>query len=374
MKAGKHYVLYGHGGSYNHGAEALARTTIALLRRRSPGCRITLSTHFAEQDREFGLDADELVERAAGAAPAGGGARAVAPPAGYSAYEEIYAPTIGKIGPGSVCLHTGGDNYCYKNWQRWAAIHCAALARGAASVLWSCSVDPEMADAEMLGALRSHHLITAREESTYNFLVGAGLANVVRVSDIAFSLVPEPVAPEDFELDNYVTVNASPLVFRRNPRALPAYQALLDFILSETDMGVALVPHVVQPVDDDREALRALDDRGSGCVRLVPGNLSAGQLKTIIGKSRLCVAARTHAAIAAYSSCVPALAVSYSPKSRGIADDVQMGGYVADVGGITGGTELADAFRAMLEERDALAARLERLMPAYIGNCAGEKA
>ena len=101
--------------------EALTRTTIKLLRQVSPKCRITLSTHFVNQDKEFALPADEFIERNQN----GGNT------------EEIYASTINKIINDTICLHIGGDNYCYNNWQRWAVIHYTAIERGAKSILWS---------------------------------------------------------------------------------------------------------------------------------------------------------------------------------------------------------------------------------------------
>jgi polysaccharide pyruvyl transferase WcaK-like protein len=345
----KHYLIYGHGGSYNHGAEALARTTIALLREISPGCKITLSTHFADQDREFALLADEYIERS---------------PSGNTT-AEIYAPTIEKMTPDTICIHIGGDNYCYKNWQRWAVIHYAALNVGARSILWSCSIDCEMLDDEMLVALRSHHLITARESITYDALTANGLANVVQVSDIAFTLEPEQV---DFELENYVVLNVSPLIVKRNPVVLQAYQSLLDYILVETDMNIALVPHVVQPVDNDYDALRSLNYRNPARVKLASDKLSAGQYKTIIGKARFCVAARTHAAIAAYSSNVPTLAVGYSAKSVGIAGDLGMGEYVVEAGRIASPLELLSAFKAIMGNESSIRMQLEKQMPRYVKN------
>ena len=59
----KHYLFYGHGGAYNHGAEASLICGIKLLRALSPGCRITVSSHFPKQDIEFKLPADEIVGR-----------------------------------------------------------------------------------------------------------------------------------------------------------------------------------------------------------------------------------------------------------------------------------------------------------------------
>jgi polysaccharide pyruvyl transferase WcaK-like protein len=343
----KRYLIYGHGGSYNHGAEALARTTMTLLRKQTPGCWIALSTHFAEQDREFHLPADEFLERDMSG----------------STNAETYAPTIGAIAPDAVCLHIGGDNYCYRNWQRWSLIHYAALARGAKSVLWSCSIDPQAIDGEMLDALRTHDLITVREGVTFNALAGLGLTNVRQVSDIAFSLEAEPV---DFRLDNYVVLNISPITIKYNAALHAAYQALVDFIAGETDMNIALVPHVLQQADNDYDALRGLDARNPSRVRLVSGKLSAGQYKSIIGNGRFCVAARTHAAIAAYSSCVPTLAVSYSAKSRGIAADLYMSRHVVDIGRAADVLELKNKFIELTDKEQEIKSRLADEMPRYI--------
>jgi polysaccharide pyruvyl transferase WcaK-like protein len=325
-----------------------------LLRQQTPDCRITLSTHFAEQDREFDLWADEFIERNEEG----------------DTYGDIYAPTVDKITGDSICLHVGGDNYCYKNWRRWAVIHCAALERGAKSILWSCSVDPQMLDSEMLAVLRTHHCITAREGETYRCLTDNGMTNVIKVSDVAFMLESKPV---DFKFDNYVTINVSPLVIKRNFRMQTAYQSLIDYILDETNMNIALVPHVVQPVDNDYDALRLFDTHCSERVRLVSDKLSAGQYKTIIGKSRFCVAARTHVAVAAYSSCVPTLAVSYSVKSRGLANDLHMSNYVAGIEEISDGTELATAFRSLVRDQKTISSRLRRQMPSYIKESINER-
>jgi polysaccharide pyruvyl transferase WcaK-like protein len=57
-------------------------------------------------------------------------------------------------------------------------------------------------------------------------------------------------------------------------------------------------------------------------VRLLPGGLSAGQLKGAIARCRFFVGARTHSTIAAFSSGVPTIAIGYSQKARGICRDL----------------------------------------------------
>ena len=59
----KHYLLYGYGGACNHGSEAAIKGEISFLRNISPGCRITLSTHYPEYDYKFGVEADEIIGR-----------------------------------------------------------------------------------------------------------------------------------------------------------------------------------------------------------------------------------------------------------------------------------------------------------------------
>lgn len=337
----KHFLLYGHGGAYNHGSEAAVRCTIKLLREKSPGCFITLSSHFPEQDRQFIIDADEIIGRDLGG----------------STNEEIYAETIARITPETTCLSVGGDNYCYPNWQRYAAIHYAALERGAKSILWSCSIEPSMLDEEMLAALRTHHLLTVREDASFSALKERGLDNIVRVSDIAFALEPKKT---ELPPQPYVALNLSPLVLRRNPAVLEAYQQLVNEITEKTEWNIAFVPHVEMPTDNDSEALAQLNGPTERIYR-IPSGLTAAEYKYIIAHAELLVATRTHATIAAWSSGVPTIAVGYSSKARGIAADVGQEQWVLDAEKLNGGM-LCEVFWEFREdeasERKLLAKQL----------------
>lgn len=326
----KHYLLYAHGGAYNHGSEASVKCDIALLRKVSPGCKITLSSHFPEQDRQFDITADKIIGRNMSG----------------KTYEEMYADTISCITPETICLSVGGDVYCYPNWQRYAAIHKAALNIGAKSILWSCSLEPSMLDEEMLGVLRSHHVIAARECFTANMLKEHGFTNVVLMADVAFML--EPMKTE-LPKGQYVVMNLSPLVIRKNPAVLIAYQGLIDEIIAKTDMNIALVPHVEVSVDNDCDALAQLNGPENRIFR-IPAGLSAAEYKYIISKAEFCVAARTHATIAAWSSSVPTIAVGYSAKSRGIAGDLGQEQYVVDINSIENNI-LCSAFDRLVSEK-----------------------
>lgn len=339
-----HYLLYAHGGAYNHGSEASVKCDIEFLRRISPDCRITLSSHFPDQDKEFEIDADEIIGRNMDG----------------KTNEEIYAETINCITPDTICLSVGGDNYCYPNWQRYATVHYAAIKRGAKSILWSCSLEPSMIDNEMLEVLRTHHLIAVRESLTYDALKECGLTNVVQTADIAFLLKSQPTA---LPKGNYVVINLSPLVIRKNPNVLKAFQQLVNQILDDTDLNIAFIPHVEVSVDNDYEALSMLEGDENRIFR-IPTGLSAAQYKYIIGNADFCVAARTHVTIAAWSSFVPTIAVGYSTKARGIAKDLGQSEYVVDAYELNG-EKLCEMFFTLFKN----CKNVKSLLKIKVKNC-----
>jgi polysaccharide pyruvyl transferase WcaK-like protein len=95
---------------------------------------------------------------------------------------------------------------------------------------------------------------------------------------------------------------------------------------------------------------------------------TAPELKYIISKCDFFVGTRTHATIAAYSSCVPTLVVGYSVKARGIARDLfgTEEGYVLPVQGLKEPRELTAAFCRRMEQEAADRKHLTQLMPGYL--------
>ena len=79
------------------------------------------------------------------------------------------------------------------------------------------------------------------------------------------------------------------------------------------------------------------------------------------------IGARTHATIAAYSSCVPTLVVGYSVKARGIARDLfgTEDKYVLPVQKLARREELIEAFEWLKAEEITMAQHLQNIMPAY---------
>ena len=96
------------------------------------------------------------------------------------------------------------------------------------------------------------------------------------------------------------------------------------------------------------------------------------QLKDIISHCEAFVGARTHATIAAYSTCVPTLVVGYSVKARGIAKDLfgTDENYVLPVQGLKEETDLWNSFQWVYQRRDDIQKHLQEMMPDYIGQAA----
>jgi len=365
---GRQFLIYGHGGCYNHGGEALALCGIQALRARYPGCHIIVSSHNPDNDYEFKLPADEIVGRDETYLPFESGTN-------YSIEnnDKIYKSTIERITSDTVCIHLGGDNYCYSNWKRYANIHYRALEKGAKSILWSCSVDPDTIDSDMLEALGTHHLITAREGITYQALTKLGIRQVVKVSDIAFRLIPSAIP---FDVDNYVSLTFGPLAERKESSsgmALNSFQRLVDYILAKTDMNIALVPHVICKVDSDLDWMSLINTHGSSRIRLVSRHYNAAQLKHIIAGARFSVTLRTHASIAAYSSYVPTLVVGYSMKSTGIAQDLGLSEYVLQMKDIRDDTDIMNKFKKLVANEKIVRKQLSEIMPQYIQNAINEE-
>ena len=326
----KKFLLYGYGGAYNHGAEAIVRTTVPLLRQL--GGPILLSTHFPEQDREFGVDklVDKLIPADLSLVPQERAAATLDERESWA--RQIYHDALSEIDENTVCIGIGGDNYCYPNWHRQAIFHKAANTRGATSILWGCSIQPESIDCRMEQMLRQHDHIYTRESETYRALLTHGITHLSLQSDPAFTLPAQPVPlPEGFCPGRTAAINLSPLVLRRQDGLMAHFLQTAHQLLQHTQ-ALLLLPHVTMPSDNDQAALTALmeqltpEEQLRVCRPNTP--LNAAQLKYLIAQCELLVCTRTHASIAGYSSGVPTLVVGYSVKSLGIARDLHMENWV----------------------------------------------
>ena len=374
--------LYSHGGSKNHGCEAILRTTISLLSQN----HIAVYSFRPKEDREYCVDNYcRLLDRqemkpnklSVGFLFAYFRLRFKQDESAIIRYYEklIYS----RIPANSIALSIGGDNYCYSDVWMHMENRAFLEKRGHKTVLWGCSVEPSLIDTRMRKDLSRYDLITARESITYAALRKIN-SNVVLAPDPAFTLRKQPGNyPEGLGSKPYIGINVSPLIQsleKGGNITMENYRALVAHILETTDRDIALIPHVVWDHNDDRIPLGQLYEefRDTGRVFMVEDQ-NCMQLKDIISGCEFFVGARTHATIAAYSTCVPTLVVGYSVKARGIARDLfgSEEGYVLPVQQLRNSGELTDAFHGLYSRKEEIREYLSNMMPDYIAGIEAAK-
>lgn len=368
-------VMYAHGGSGNHGCEAIIRATVGMM----PNQTISLLSRKTYDDEKYGISSICNVlpheEQPSKASLSFLYAYALLKLRhNYFRLDQlVYKKPFEVLKKGDVALSVGGDNYCYADYKSYILMHDMAIKRKAKTVLWGCSVEPELVQAPEIAAdLARYDLITARETISYEALKKVN-PNTVLVSDPAFTLqrVDLPL-PKGWQEGNMIGINASPMVLSNasdGTLAFDAYCCLIETILQTTNCGIALIPHVVWAENDDRKLLQELYDRfkRSGRVILID-DCNCMELKGYIARCRMFVGARTHATIAAYSTGVPTLVLGYSVKSRGIARDLfgTEENYVLPVQGLANVKELAKGFWWIMEHENSIREHLKSILPEYI--------
>lgn len=381
----KKVMLYQHAGSYNHGCEALATTVSSEIMRVMPDGEVYLCSHDAKEDREFSFPyVRDIVNNRRWLR------RWTLPWFFYQVDKrtvnckwlqekiEIDRPCIRLAKDMDVCVAIGGDNYCYNKGKLYWPTERVIKRMGKKMMLWGCSVEPDELPGELAEHLSLFDAITVRESISYEAFVKCGLGDKAHlVADPAFLLEPDEVLlPEGFEEGKLVGINLSPMILNyteEREKVVESIYALVDHILGTTDMNVLLVPHVRLAVTDDMDTLRPIYEkyRESGRVLLLDDySLSCRQLKGYISKCRFFIGARTHSIIAAYSTCVPALALGYSVKAKGIAKDIfgTEENLVLPVQTFNDPASTVRGFNYLMEHEDEIRQKLEDVMPEYKEN------
>lgn len=378
-------LMYAHGGSGNHGCEAIVSSLCALLSKKGVDREhITVLSNSLEEDHAYGLDRKCRVvqEKSVNSSVFTHSylyAKRALSKDDLLYLRHRYADAFDRHY--ALAVSIGGDNYCYPSMvPDLIRGNLLWKERGAKTLLAGCSIEPELLEGSfshaLIDDLKRYDVITARETETYNALLGAGLTNVLKYPDPAFSLEETRESlPDGFIVGNTLGLNLSEMALNEGTDSVFAsVQGLLDFVLKETDMNICLIPHVVWDNNDDRKPLNKLNESyaGTGRVFILPDN-SASVQKGYISRLRFFVGARTHSVVAAYSTGVPALALGYSVKARALARDVfgNDGDYVIPVQGISGRDMLVDAFKKLMDREQGVRAYLSDFMPDYIKMSAG---
>ena len=368
-------LLYPHGGSGNHGCEALVRGTCKVLGAKRENTY--LFSMEIKQDEDVNLEKicqlksqNQRIQRASiGYLKALVQNKILKDQDAYDrlSFREIFDLTD----KNTIALSIGGDNYCYGRPGHIYFMNKYIRQKGAKNILWGCSVEPTEIDEEMKQDLKGYDMIVARESITYNALKQIN-PNTILYPDVAFQLDTIKLElPAIFEENNTVGINVSPLILEREENqgiTLENYVKLISGILENTDMKIALIPHVCWKNNDDRKPLNILYDKFKDTGRVVMiDEHNCMEQKGFIARCRFFIGARTHATIAAYSSCVPTLVVGYSVKAKGIATDLfgTYDNYVIPVQSLQKEDDLWNGFLWMMKNEKEIKHHLDNVIPNY---------
>lgn len=365
-------VLYYHAGAANHGCEAIVRATKKIINRE-----ISLFSSFPDEDVYYHLDEIvDLHEDTELPVKRNSIKYLFAAMEHHIKHDDIrfvamqHKNFFDFIEKGDICLSIGGDNYCYKGKEILGYYNRKLHQKGAKTVLWGCSFEPGDMTPEVAKDIALYDLIVAREKISYEVLKQEN-PNTILLPDPAFQLDSEELPlPKGFLVGHTIGINLSPLVsnYGNGSLIVENYRELIKYILEETKDNIALIPHVVKKGNDDRTVLGQLFEEfaRSGRVFLIE-DCNCMQLKGYISRCRMFIGARTHATIAAYSTCVPTLVAGYSVKAVGIAREIfgTEEHYVLPVQSFSSKYDLRSGFEWMLYNESQIKKHLNSFIPAY---------
>ena len=365
-------VLYSHGGSGNHGCEAIVRGTYNVLH----GEIDELYSYNPEEDTEFGLNKLIRVKNHKSKYGKFALKRIIASVLIRIFNNDEYAEKItydalfNNLKKGDIALSIGGDNYCYSSYKEYAIMNKYLNKKGVKTVLWECSVEPTLIDDKMKMDLKKYSLIVARESISYNALKKVN-SNVIFSPDPAFTMKMEKIDDyKSFFENEVIGINVSPLVIKysnNNSIVMENVCDLIDYILNKTNYCIALIPHVCWQNSNDSKVLSGIYEHyKTDRIILIP-EMSAQKTKYIISRCSLFIGARTHATIAAYSSNVPTLVLGYSVKAKGIAKDLfgTYENYVIPTQELKDSDDLKKAFMWLNQNKNEIKNHLLEFIPKY---------
>lgn len=351
-----HFLLIGNGPYQNRGCEAIVRGTVKLI-EHFWGDDFTISQGIIGNAAAIAQQAEQEFDRRITHIP-------------IEIYPQRFSPTwcsnqIGRLSryhsprlamrPKGVdrdllradcVLQVGGDNYSLHHEQfppfPVVDIDHYILRRSKAPVaIWGASIGPFSTLPHIEELMMSHlariPAIMARETITYDYLEKHGITkNLHLVADPAFLM--EPIQPVDWlEIAPFAThaigINVSPLLASLATEGnltawIETCANTVTALSRHFHKPILLIPHVTIPETSDSVMMGKVLDQvyAKGLtpsdVRLLHAHYSAQELKYIISFLDVFAGARMHAAIAAISTGVPTLSLTYSIKSMGVFRDI----------------------------------------------------
>lgn len=346
-------ALYGIGGTYNYGCDAIVKGTEKIIHKKYPEAIIDYYSYSAFDDkiRLHGIKIKII-------------------PVYSSRIKQILCRVIGKaesilrgfsliqndwmtntllfrwVNKYDYVLSIGGDIYTlppvaerndistYTNRLLEFDKYCAK--KHVKNIVWGASIGPFEECPQLkeifLNHIKTHiYRICVREKHSYDYLMKNQISNILLVADPAFVLSSLDKKPNN---KNIIAINLSPLssLYANDARKMnQIVQNQAKSIMAIQDhfnCKILLIPHVYSAFkeDDDFEYLKNIYDLISQekkikNVELITSDSFLDTKKWLL-QSDLCIAARMHCAMNAISSGIPTIFLAYSEKAKGMCEMV----------------------------------------------------
>ena len=335
--------LYGIGGLYNYGCEAIVRGTEILFHQIYPDAEIIYFSRRAEEDSKIIEDVKITV---------------VQLQEDYSFSERVINKLFKEVGIAytvgdrsqkqvlesnlDLIVSIGGDIYTipehvreqkkYNYYNKLVKLGESALSRGIKFIIYGASIGPFGNYSKAIDFYINHFkkvdLIIAREQKCVDYLKKQGIEkNVIVLPDPAFSVTGYT---DDRAEKKYIGINLSPLSIRElngdvTDDSISILSDLLVNIVHHTGRELLLIPHVFCPEssnDNDyvfmEKIISSLPKHEAKYIHLSkPKNYI--DAKRILRTCLIVVTARMHCGINAVSESIPTIFLSYSDKAVGMA-------------------------------------------------------
>jgi len=209
-------------------------------------------------------------------------------------------------------------------------------------VLFSQSIGPfrRLSYSIVKFCLNKSSLITVRGEITKRYLENMQIsAPIFLVADCAFILKSEPLQrvreilyDEGISKGNtpFVGISMNAMLDDKNGNYVNLMAQISDYLVERLNAQVVLVSHSFRPPEDGRFVAVKVYEKAvnKSKIKLIKNEYSAEELKGIIGLCDVFIGARMHSNIAALSSYIPTIAISWSHKYYEIMKTVGQEKYV----------------------------------------------
>lgn len=339
----KNVAIYGIGGLYNFGCEAILRGTVKYIKKiYGDNTNIIYYSRNIEDDSKITEQIDiNIVDISR---KNGVFKRIVS-----KAVDILEIPIIPFfkrefnkiIDESDVIISVGGDIYTIPNYLRknkkyryvnyLVEFGEEALRKGKKVIIYGASIGPfgqyERAVNYYINHLKKIDQVICREMESVEYLKSHGVSeNVAFLPDPAF-LVDKS---NDKNLTNYVGINLSELSLNEiygkvTETEISVICNLMEEIYEKTNLPLMLIPHVLSPhtpLDNDYLFLKKIygklsADFKKNIILVKPKNFL--DAKQYLKQCKFVIAARMHCAVNASIEGIPTIFLTYSQKSKGMA-------------------------------------------------------